>query len=257
MPRKRTTQRTPLIDWQEPAPQAQALDWRRRARTYGLVPVGIRDTSEDAGSGRSAEDVGPDGTAEEDDALVTPPRQLLREDEPAPDVLDEDVVDDPANDLSEHLSQSQDAENDVVENEGAAEADVNGDVDADEPAAPVPGEDRDLVHLYLRHIGRTRLLTADEERDLGRRIDAARHALLGALAGIPGAVTNLVNLAELVRRGAAPAAELIVLDDGIERQEGSIQPVLRAFARIDDRLIDWIIGFRKYRRERAIAAAIG
>ncbi len=233
MTRKRTTSRTraPLVDWEDPTPQRHVLDWRRRAQGYGLVP--LADMDHDAADGRHAAGADPDAaeTAPADELggeMMRSPVALLREDE-ADDSWSAD--DEPSGVPGVGGSAwSGRLTGDVTGLDG----DVAGD-DADlEPAASAaPGDDRDLVRVYLQHIGKTPLLTADQERTLGRRIDAARRALVGSLAGIPAAVHNLVTLANLVRDGHAPAAELIVLDDGRELHDAAVVPVLRAFARID------------------------
>jgi RNA polymerase primary sigma factor len=115
------------------------------------------------------------------------------------------------------------------------------ETDADEPTAGeldespeshVSGEDLDPVRVYLREIGRRRLLTGPEEQEIGRRIEVARADLLVELARIPIALQALVSLADEVRRGGAPAAELILLPDGGELEPSHIQPVLRAFAKV-------------------------
>ena len=77
------------------------------------------------------------------DAVVEPPEQLIEEDDP-------EAFDD------QRLPREAD------EHEIGAEL--------DEPAdANLAHEDRDLVRVYLQHIGRRRLLKAQEEQDIGRR----------------------------------------------------------------------------------------
>ncbi len=140
-------------------------------------------------------------------SVESPPGRLLAEEDP--EALGEGV--------------EREAENDE-------ETDQSEDPLA-EPAA-VSGEDVDLVRLYLRHIGRHRLLTASEEREIAANIELRRAELVTALGAIPGAVATLISLADLVRRGAAPAAELILLPDGGELRPSNIEPVLQAFATI-------------------------
>ena len=110
--------------------------------------------------------------------------------------------------------------------------------DSDEsPEVEVPNRDVvdadvDLVRTYLSHIGRRKLLTGQQEQDIGRRIEVARGDLLAAIATIPSALQTLVALADRVKRGEADAEELIVLPDGGELRPETIEPVLKAFARI-------------------------
>jgi RNA polymerase primary sigma factor len=90
----------------------------------------------------------------------------------------------------------------------------------------------DLVRLYLQHVGQRKLLKAHEEQQIGRAIESARGDLLAELAKVPAARLTLLSLADAVRRGSAPAAELILLPDGGELVPERIEPVLRALARV-------------------------
>ena len=100
------------------------------------------------------------------------------------------------------------------------------------PAGRVPQEDVDLVRVYLNHIGKRKLLKAHEEQEIGRRIETARNELLAELATIPAARQTFLALADLVRTGRAPAAELILLPDGGELKPSNIDPVMRAFGQL-------------------------
>jgi sigma-70-like protein len=104
------------------------------------------------------------------------------------------------------------------------EAAADQDVDGSDPAASeetdavldegLTDNDIDLVRLYLRHISRRRLLKASEEQAIGRRIEQARGELLAEVVAIPCGRRTLLSLADHVRGGTAPAAELILLPDG-------------------------------------------
>ncbi len=194
MPRRRrsTVQvETPLVDWVEAQPQVNVLDWRRRANSWGLGPLGGFH----------------EGEAAEPD--FPPPETLLAEEEPeaaAPQaVFDEED-----------------------EEEGGFRA---AELVRERPGDGVSLADADPVRQYLSRIGRTRLLTPDQEVGIGRRIELARANLLAALAEIPCAVQSLCSLAALVRAGRAPAVELILLPDGGELQPNRVAPVLRALSR--------------------------
>jgi RNA polymerase primary sigma factor len=100
------------------------------------------------------------------------------------------------------------------------------------PAARVSQEDVDLVRVYLNHIGKRKLLKAHEEQEIGRRIEVARNSLLEELATIPSARQTLLSLAEMVRTGQAPAAELILLQDGGELKPEKVDPMMRSFAQL-------------------------
>jgi len=161
--------------------------------------------------------------AEDDDPenesipVVQPPDRLLHEEEPEA-FDDQDVA-------AQHTSV-------------AAE---DGEETTDAPAA---SEDVDLVRVYLRHIGRRKLLKAHEEQEIGKRIEDARGNLVAELGKIPVALHTLVALADTVERGEAPAAELILLPDGGELKPEKIQPVLEAFQQLR-RLERRVITLRK------------
>src|SRR4051812_12127864 len=139
--------------------------------------------------------------------IVEPPRRLIEEEEP--EAFDEQRFD--------RDDQQVDDEEDGEEAEAI-------------PAGRFPQEDVDLVRVYLNHIGKRKLLKAHEEQEIGRRIESARNELLAELATIPSARQTLLSLAELVRKGEAPAAELILLPDGGELKPENVEPVMRAFA---------------------------
>ena len=142
---------------------------------------------------------------------MLPPRQLVEEDDP--EAFEDQIM---AEDGDEPLRSEAKSE------------------DEEEDAAPPPGtsrEDLDLVRVYLKHVGKRKLLKAKEEQEIGQRIEKARGELQAMLGMIPCAVRTLLALADEVRKGA-PAAELILLQDGGELKQDRITPVLKAFERI-------------------------
>ena len=66
------------------------------------------------------------------------------------------------------------------------------DEEEDTLAAGVSREDIDLVRVYLKHVGRRKLLKAKEEQEIGRRIETARGELQATLGTIPCAVRTLL-----------------------------------------------------------------
>jgi RNA polymerase primary sigma factor len=100
------------------------------------------------------------------------------------------------------------------------------------PEARVPDAELDLVRVYLKNIGRRKLLKGSQEQEIGRRIEIARGDLLAEIAMIPIALRTLVALADEVKGGGAPAAELILLPDGGELKADKIKPVMDAFVHI-------------------------
>ncbi len=173
-----------LIDWLEPERNASVLDWRQRARSFGLIPL--------------------DGPRSIDSKPVEPPERLLAEEEP-----------------EAFEAQRLDAR-ECLTPEDLEEA----------PEAQLRREELDLVGVYLKHIGRRKLLTAQQEREIGRAMEVARGELLSDLAAIPAARQTLLALADAVESGRVPAAELILLPDGGELTPGRIRPVLRAFEQV-------------------------
>ena len=138
--------------------------------------------------------------------IVEPPERLLAEEEP--EAFEEQQLDG--------------AEREALEPEEIEEA----------PEARVPQDELDLVRVYLTHIGKRKLLTARQEQEIGRKMEAARGELLAELAIIPAARQTLLSLADAVGRHEVPAAELILLPDGGELKAEKLDPITQAFARI-------------------------
>jgi RNA polymerase primary sigma factor len=90
----------------------------------------------------------------------------------------------------------------------------------------------DPVRLYLKEIGKVPLLTARQEVEIGRRIEVGQIALRRALAGIPMAVTALLEVGDRLRHEAIAADDVIVLPAGGEIDAAEIKPVVLAFAKI-------------------------
>ncbi|HEU4892501.1 MAG TPA: sigma-70 family RNA polymerase sigma factor [Vicinamibacterales bacterium] len=169
-----------------------------------------------------------------DETVILPARQLVEEDDP--EAFDDQMMD---------------------EGDEPLRAETKGE-EEEEEEAPQPGgasrEDLDLVRVYLKHVGRRKLLKAKEEQEIGARIENARGELQATLGMIPCAVRTLLALADQVKKGA-PAAELILLPDGGELKQDHIAPVLKAFDRIRharQRIEDWT---RKCDDKRSTAAS--
>jgi len=135
--------------------------------------------------------------------VVEPPDRLLSEEEP--EAFDDQPLED-AERQPEELQQA--------------------------PEARLPQDERDLVSVYLSHVGRRKILTAGQEQEIGRRMELARSRLLAALAIIPSVRQTLLSLADAVVRHEAPAAELILLPDGGELKPEKLEPITRAFTRV-------------------------
>ncbi|PYM39320.1 MAG: RNA polymerase sigma factor RpoD [Candidatus Rokuibacteriota bacterium] len=94
---------------------------------------------------------------------------------------------------------------------------------------PLKGEDG--VRLYLREIGKIPLLTAQQEVEIGRRIEIGQIALRRALAGIPMALSALLQVGDRLRREEIPADD-VILQEGEELDGAEVKCVLRAFSRV-------------------------
>ena len=149
-----------------------------------------------------------DDHAPVDPPIVEPPDLLLAEEEP-------EAFDDQPLDEAERVTLGRD------ELEEA-------------PESRLPQEELDLVRVYLKHIGRRKLLSAAQEREIGRRIEVARSELLAELVMIPAVRQTILALADAVRTHSAPAAELILMPDGGELKPEKVNPVLHALAHVRD-----------------------
>jgi RNA polymerase primary sigma factor len=194
-----------LIDWREPEPNAHVLDWRERAHEFGLLPAG--------GAAAIPEDDRPEDDGDEDEdeeedvpGLSAPANRILAEEEP--EAFDRQDLDD--------------AERDAPTAEELREA----------PAAGVSSDDLDLVRVYLANVSRRKLLSGEQEQAIGRAMERTRGDLLARVGLIPVGLQTLIALADSVRRGKTPAAELILLPDGGELKPENTEPVLKAFARL-------------------------
>jgi RNA polymerase primary sigma factor len=194
--RKQEAGRSSLIEW-DPARQAQILDWRHRAKDYGLAV----DEREDA---------------EEGQPFAIEPRRLLEQEEP------EAFADQPIRRRDDF--------------DALAASEPDEEEEEDQPLeAGVGRDDVDLVRMYLQHIGKRKLLKKQQEVEIGERIENAQRVMVAAIADIPGAVQTLIALADRIRTKGDPAAELILLPEGGELRPEHIEPVLKAFNRIKRR----------------------
>src|SRR5262245_12197911 len=125
----------------------------------------------------------------------------------------------------------------------------------EEVLAPLPARVEDPVRLYLKEIGKVSLLTARQEVEIGQRIEVGQIALRRALAGIPMALRQLLEVGDRLRHEALPADDVIVLPEGGELDTAEVKPILNAFARIRrlEREIDRLRESARNRRRSAAA----
>jgi RNA polymerase primary sigma factor len=111
------------------------------------------------------------------------------------------------------------------------ELEVEGAVEEEgiEEAAPTA---EDPTTTYLREIGKAKLLTAAQEVEIGKRIEAGQTELRRALAAVPLGVHTLVRLAEDVRTGKIPPEGLILVPEAREPTPARVRSVLAALARV-------------------------
>src|SRR5438105_4903450 len=129
---------------------------------------------------------------------------------------------------------------------------------AEETYAPGLTKGEDPVRLYLKEIGKVPLLTAAQEVQIGRRIEVGQIALRRTLAGIPVAVTTLLEVGDKLRRGEIPADDVIVLAEGGELDAKELRPVLLAFGRLRrlERKIAQLNGSLRDKRQSKTSRAI-
>jgi RNA polymerase primary sigma factor len=94
--------------------------------------------------------------------------------------------------------------------------------------APPP----DPVQKYFAEIGKAKLLTAAQEVEIGKRIEAGQTELRRALAAIPMAVKTLLDLAARIRRREVPSEDLILLPEAGEPSPAKIRALLLALGRV-------------------------
>ena len=90
----------------------------------------------------------------------------------------------------------------------------------------------DPMRRYLNEVGAVPLLTAAQEVDIGRRIEAGQAALRRTLAAIPLVVGALAEDAEALLDGKAALDDMIVSPEGEAFDGKRAEPFLDAFARL-------------------------
>ncbi len=103
----------------------------------------------------------------------------------------------------------------------------------------------DLVRLYLRDMGKFRLLTAVQEVALGRIIEACQERVRRQAAELPCVRRDLLTMVSRVRSSRVLADHVLASSDGSRPDLGDVDGILRACAR----------GRRLDRQLRALEAA--
>jgi RNA polymerase primary sigma factor len=123
---------------------------------------------------------------------------------------------------------------------GAAEEALGPTAEEPEPASeeeePEPVEEslspEDPVRLYLREIGRISLLTADQEVELGQRMERGQVRVRRAIMAVPLVRRELVALAERLRKREVASDVYLEALDGTELTDAEYKRVLGIFAQI-------------------------
>ena len=124
------------------------------------------------------------------------------------------------------------AADEAVEDEREAPPVVEEAGLSEEALRPSPAEGEDPVRIYLKEIGKVRLLSARQEVEIGQRIEAGQIKLRGALADIPMAVDRLLGLVDRLRRSEIPLDDLIILPEGGDPSPEQVRPIMAAFGRM-------------------------
>lgn len=141
---------------------------------------------------------------------------------------DELVADEPAEVLTDEIKVGADGSEERSEDVEEESLDLK----------PGPIAADDSVQQWLKESGRVPLLTAGQEVEIGRRIEAGQIALKRTIADIPIALTLLLNMNKQLRKGEISPDDMIVLPDGSELDKKAMKPVLAALERIRRRKLE-------------------
>ena len=101
--------------------------------------------------------------------------------------------------------------------------------DEEERVEPIAGDDP--MRRYLGEIGKARLLTAEDEVEIGRRIEAGQAALRRRLMAVPLVRRRVRQLAAAVQSGATPLDDVILFAGG-EPAAAQVGAMTAAFGRL-------------------------
>jgi RNA polymerase primary sigma factor len=82
------------------------------------------------------------------------------------------------------------------------------------------GQTADSVRLYMREMGEIKLLTKDEEAELGRQIEVGMHEMMLAIAHSPTTIHEMLARGQKIRDGVIMVNELI---DGINGEDEELE----------------------------------
>jgi RNA polymerase primary sigma factor len=118
----------------------------------------------------------------------------------------------------------------------------------------------DPVRLYLREIGRIHLLNSEQEVRLGQQIERGQEKVRRAIMAVPLVRSQLMDLAERLRRREVDSDQYLEALDGTELTETELRRVQNVFTQIRDSTGSWASsrplesapdGSRRSRRSRS------
>jgi RNA polymerase primary sigma factor len=178
------------------------IEWRRRAMSWGLVPVSLVRIPLVApiAGGRASR------------------RTEAADEDPIPGGLEQDEREEAGEAAVSVLTDRLALQETLEEAPGLAVREV----------APELG--LDSVRLYLSEIGKSKLLTAAQEVEIARRIEAAESELRRALAAVPFAARTVLSLADRVGEGGL--GDLVGLPGGEGVERDATEAIRVAIARL-------------------------
>ncbi len=126
--------------------------------------------------------------------------------------------------------------------------------DEDDEALEESLSPEDPVRLYLREIGRIPLLTAEQEVQLGQRIERGQERVRRGIMAVPLVRGELMRLADALRKRDAEPAVFLQAPDGTDLTDIELKGVLGLFAqirRLDRQLADLEAAWRRARKEQS------
>ena len=100
------------------------------------------------------------------------------------------------------------------------------------PSIPFAPDQREPATQYLREIGAIDRLTAAQEIELGRRIDACRLVRRRALAGLPDGLDALLDVVEGLITSGRPLESILIVPGGEALTAAQRRRILGAVARL-------------------------
>jgi RNA polymerase primary sigma factor len=127
--------------------------------------------------------------------------------------------------------------------------DYDRGTEEEEEPAEESSSPEDPVRLYLREIGRIPLLNSEQEVRLGQQIERGQQRVRRTIMAVPLVRTQLMDLAERLRKREVESDQYLEALDGTELAENELRRVQNVFAQI--RRLDRELGKLEASRNRA------